>query len=139
MAALGDVPYLAMGQDGWLPVLQGLPLPPAVGVVVGPALPSGQVTVAVSGVEGLDEVAAWPLNGVVLGAGDVVWVLFLSASTQSGVILGRKSPAGFVPLAAGTPASATAAGVVGQMAVGGGYLYVCVDRDTWRRVALGAW
>ena len=136
---LGDVPYLAMGQDGWLPVLQGMPLPPAAGVVVGDALPSGQYTVAVSGVEGMDEVAAWPLNGVVLGAGDVVWVLFLSASAQSGVILGRKSPRGFVPLAGIAPAVPTAAGVAGQMAVAGDYLYVCVDASVWRRVALASW
>ena len=136
---LGDVPFLAMGQDGWLPVLQGMPLPPATGVVVGEALPGGQYTVAVSGVEGMDEVAAWPLNGVVLGAGDVVWVLFLSASAQSGVILGRKSPRGFVPSAGMAPASPMAAGVVGQIAVGGEYLYVCVDAGRWRRVALSGW
>ena len=49
-----------------MPVLQGLPLPPAAGEVVGEVLATGSILVAVSGVEGLDEVAAWPVNGVVL-------------------------------------------------------------------------
>ena len=106
---------------------------------MGEALPSGQYTVAVSGVEGLDEVAAWPLNGVVLEVGDVVWVVFTAAAAQSGLILGRKWPPGFVPLARGVPATAADAGVMGQMAVAGGYLYVCVAANTWRRVALSAW
>ena len=76
---------------------------------------------------------------MVLGAGDVVWVLFLSASAQSGLILGRKSPRGFAPLAGMAPASPTAAGVAGQMAVAGGYLYVCGGAGVWGRVALSSW
>ncbi|WP_306016421.1 DUF2793 domain-containing protein [Oceanicaulis sp. MMSF_3324] len=38
-----------------------------------------------------------------------------------------------------TPASATAAGQAGQMCWDGGYLYVCVATDQWRRAALESW
>ena len=55
------------------------------------------------------------------------------------MILGRKSPAGFVPAARVAPDSATDAGVMGQMAMAGEYLYVCVADNTWRRVALSTW
>ena len=34
------------------------------------------------------------------------------------------------------PASDTAPGVAGSLAIGSGFLYVCTATDTWRRVAL---
>lgn len=38
-----------------------------------------------------------------------------------------------------TPASATATGVKGQVKWDNGYLYVCVDTDTWKRAAIATW
>lgn len=37
------------------------------------------------------------------------------------------------------PASASAAGDVGQLAQDGSYLYVCTAQDTWKRVAIATW
>jgi hypothetical protein len=37
------------------------------------------------------------------------------------------------------PASATAAGVKGDIAYDAGYVYVCVDTNTWKRAALSSW
>ena len=37
------------------------------------------------------------------------------------------------------PASATAAGIKGQIATDGAYLYVCVENNTWERVAIATW
>lgn len=37
------------------------------------------------------------------------------------------------------PASSVATGSPGQIAYDSGHLYVCVDTDTWVRVALGTW
>ena len=38
-----------------------------------------------------------------------------------------------------TPASASGAGTTGQIAWDGGYVYVCVAADTWKRAALSTW
>ena len=38
-----------------------------------------------------------------------------------------------------TPASASDAGTAGQIAWDGGYIYVCVATDTWKRAALSTW
>jgi hypothetical protein len=37
------------------------------------------------------------------------------------------------------PATATSAGVAGQVAYAAGFLYVCVATNTWRRTALSSW
>lgn len=37
------------------------------------------------------------------------------------------------------PASATAVGEKGQLATDGAYLYVCIDTNTWERVAIATW
>ena len=37
------------------------------------------------------------------------------------------------------PASATAAGIQGQIAQDGSYLYVCTATNTWKRVAIATW
>ena len=37
------------------------------------------------------------------------------------------------------PASASAYGELGDWAVESGYLYLCVDTDTWERVAIATW
>tara|TARA_Y100001973_G_scaffold106750_1_gene187175 strand:- start:3632 stop:4711 length:1080 start_codon:yes stop_codon:yes gene_type:complete len=42
-------------------------------------------------------------------------------------------------LTGSVPASASAAGVAGQIAVGGGYLYACTGTNTWGRVQLSTW
>jgi len=40
---------------------------------------------------------------------------------------------------ASVPASATAAGVAGQVAYDSNYLYFCISANTWRRIALATW
>ena len=37
------------------------------------------------------------------------------------------------------PASATAAGDIGDIAQDGSYLYVCISQNSWKRVAIAAW
>jgi len=37
------------------------------------------------------------------------------------------------------PATATSAGVAGQVAYASGFFYVCVATNTWKRTALSAW
>jgi hypothetical protein len=44
-----------------------------------------------------------------------------------------------VPHLVAAPASATAAGVAGQIAYDASFFYVCVAPNTWRRVALSSW
>lgn len=44
-----------------------------------------------------------------------------------------------VAVNAGAPASATAAGVVGQVAWDADYVYVCTGVDEWKRAALSTW
>lgn len=44
-----------------------------------------------------------------------------------------------VAVNAGAPASASAAGVVGQVAWDADYFYVCTDVDEWKRAALSTW
>jgi len=39
----------------------------------------------------------------------------------------------------GAPASASATGTAGQVAYDASYFYVCVDTDTWCRVAISTW
>lgn len=45
------------------------------------------------------------------------------------------SPAG---QAAATPATSSAAGTPGQVSFDASYLYVCVAKNSWKRIALGA-
>ena len=45
-----------------------------------------------------------------------------------------------VPLSwVNAPASASATGTTGQVAYDASYFYVCVDTDTWCRVAISTW
>lgn len=37
------------------------------------------------------------------------------------------------------PASAAAAGSIGQWAAASGFIYVCVAASTWQRVAIATW
>lgn len=37
------------------------------------------------------------------------------------------------------PSTATAVGVLGQIAVDTNYVYICVAANTWRRIAVTAW
>lgn len=37
------------------------------------------------------------------------------------------------------PSTATAVGVLGQIAVDTNYVYICVTTNTWRRLAITAW
>lgn len=38
-----------------------------------------------------------------------------------------------------TPASAGDTGTAGEICWDGSYIYVCVDTDTWERVAIASW
>jgi hypothetical protein len=38
-----------------------------------------------------------------------------------------------------TPATATSAGLPGQLAYDSDYIYVCTATDTWKRAALSTW
>ena len=42
-------------------------------------------------------------------------------------------------IGAGAPASASSTGTTGQIQFDTNYLYVCVDINTWKRVALSTW
>ena len=44
-----------------------------------------------------------------------------------------------LPKAATAPASATSTGTKGDIIITEGYLYVCVNTNTWRRVAIETW
>jgi len=48
-------------------------------------------------------------------------------------------PAGEVLTTPKTPASASATGTAGQIAVDANYVYVCTATDTWKRVAVTTW
>ena len=61
-------------------------------------------------------------------------------------IIGVGVPAGVaqalqdnLPQRVTAPASATAAGTVGQWAVASGFFYACVATNTWQRVAIATW
>lgn len=43
------------------------------------------------------------------------------------------------PALVAAPASATSTGVVGQVSFDAQYFYVCVNTNTWKRVALATW
>lgn len=43
-----------------------------------------------------------------------------------------------LPRVAPVPASATAAGTAGSIAIGSDYLYICIGANSWKRVALSA-
>lgn len=43
------------------------------------------------------------------------------------------------PALAPVPLSATASGVIGQIAFDQAYLYICTNTNTWKRVALATW
>lgn len=44
-----------------------------------------------------------------------------------------------LPQRVSAPASAAAAGTVGQWAVASGFFYACVATNTWQRVAIATW
>ena len=43
------------------------------------------------------------------------------------------------PALVSPPTSSTAAGVVGQISWDANYIYICVNTNTWKRVALTTW
>lgn len=42
-------------------------------------------------------------------------------------------------IASDPPASASATGISGQIAVDADYIYICTAADTWKRVAIATW
>jgi len=69
-------------------------------------------------------------NGTVLSVAAV-------AKTGNYADLSGRPPT--APALVAAPLSATAAGTVGQIALDANYLYVCVNTNTWKRVALTTW
>jgi hypothetical protein len=62
------------------------------------------------------------------------------AVDNAGVVTATASnTAGTALVRAGVPASATAAGVAGQIATAAGFIYVCTATNTWVRAALATW
>lgn len=57
-------------------------------------------------------------------------------SKGTGVVKANNQPVG---VKVAVPASAGAAGVVGQWAAEAGWLYICVATNTWQRVAIATW
>jgi len=58
----------------------------------------------------------------------------MAAITAANVTLGSRPI-----LPTHTPASATAAGTLGEVAWDANYIYVCTATNTWKRVAIGTW
>jgi hypothetical protein len=54
---------------------------------------------------------------------------------ENGILLSNK----YAPKMVSNPASATSPGTTGQMSIDGGYIYVCVATNTWKRVSLTSW
>jgi len=59
------------------------------------------------------------------------------AKTGSYSDLSGKPPT--APALVTVPSSATAPGIVGQVSLDANYFYVCVNTNTWKRVALATW
>jgi len=58
----------------------------------------------------------------------------MAAITAANITLGARP---IIPTL--TPASATAAGIAGEVAWDANYIYVCIATNTWKRVAIGTW
>jgi hypothetical protein len=69
-------------------------------------------------------------NQVILGDANITGVYSAGQFFSAGFVLARKVD---------VPASATAAGLVGDFAADTSYMYICVDTDTWKRVAIASW
>jgi len=54
-------------------------------------------------------------------------------------IIGNIQASGSIVIATSTPATSSAAGIVGQISWDSSYLYVCVATNTWKRAALTSW
>jgi len=72
-----------------------------------------------------------PLGGFVLGYG--LTVISGSTTLQDTLIQGG------LYTTPDTPASASASGMAGQIAVDTDYIYVCTATNTWKRVAVATW
>lgn len=65
--------------------------------------------------------------------------LTVHAVAKSGNYLDLTNRPPTAPTLVATPLSATATGVVGQVSFDANYFYVCVNTNTWKRVALTTW
>jgi hypothetical protein len=77
-------------------------------------------------------------NNVALTTYDTGGVLIGSALTVSTTTGLPSLPMG-VALTRAPPASATATGTLGEIAVDTGFIYVCTAANTWKRVAVATW
>lgn len=65
--------------------------------------------------------------------------LTVAAVTKTGNYADLNGRPPTAPALVAVPLSATAEGTVGQIAMNADYLYVCVNVNTWKRVALTTW
>lgn len=66
-------------------------------------------------------------------------VLSVAAVAKTGNYADLNNTPPTAPALVAAPLSATAAGSVGQVALDANYFYVCVNTNTWKRVALSTW
>lgn len=98
-------------------------------------LKTGVLTAALLTAGSIDHVHANPITTTVTPTGgtgatlNVTWT-YTSQGAET---------AGYMAFPTHTPASATAAGVIGSVAWDASYIYVCVAQDSWKRVAISAW
>jgi hypothetical protein len=121
--------------------------------VIGRAISGGTIelqggTAAIPSLTSATDVATgvfFPANGAMAVATAGLERLRITADGRIG--LGTNAPSGLLDVAdnklrvrtAQTPASATAAGNQGEIAWDASFVYVCINTNTWRRVALSAW
>lgn len=92
----------------------------------------GVKTVAVDFAGRLAAVPSNPIATSGAGAGctlNVTWAYSVTDAISSG----------YMVLPTNTPASASAAGLKGSVAWDASFIYVCVDKDTWKRAAIATW
>lgn len=81
---------IELATDKQFQELSNFAQPPRAGKVTA-VLGSGQLTVDTDDVDGGD-VTAWPLNGFAYAVDDIVYVAFAGNQSDSGIVLGSKSP-----------------------------------------------
>jgi hypothetical protein len=78
--------------------------------------------------------AAAPASTSPNGAVDTLLLLIAGVATQ---VLPDNLSVGKIKT--GTPASAAATGVAGQIRWDSSFVYICVATNTWKRVAIATW
>lgn len=71
-----------------------------------------------------------------LGANGTLTVAAIAKTGNYSDLVGAPPTA---PALVAPPVSATASGITGQVSFDANYFYVCVNTNTWKRVALSTW